>query len=114
VALGARDDLPRLWQGADAFVLSSLGEAFPNAVAEAMACGLPCVATDVGDTAEIIGHSGTVVPPCNPEALAAAMSAMCDMPESERRRLGAEGRQRVLECYTLERMASGFRRAWQK
>ena len=112
--LGPRDDLPQLWQAADAFVLSSVGEAFPNVVAEAMACGLPCVVTDVGDSAEIVGETGRVVPPADPEALADAMQALLDMPAPERRRLGAEARVRVETLYTLERMAAGFRRVWDE
>ena len=66
----------------DVFVLSSQGEAFPNVVAEAMLAGLPCIVTDVGDAAEIVGDTGWVVPANNPQALAAAMrqaiTAMAD------------------------------------
>lgn len=113
-ALGPRDDLPRLWQAADAFVLSSMGEGFPNAVAEAMAAGLPCVATAVGDTAEIVGNTGLIVPPRNNEALAEALQTLVDMPEYERLHLGHEARLRVQENYTLARMAEGFRQAWNK
>lgn len=111
-ALGARDDLPRLWQSADVLVMSSIGEAFPNVVAEAMACGLPCVVTDVGDAAEIVGDSGKVVPPSDPKALAAAMLSLCRLPLAERQQLGRVARQRVLERYTLTRMAAGFQRVW--
>lgn len=112
VALGARDDLARLWQAADAFVLSSRGEAFPNVVAEAMACGLPCVVTDVGDAAEIVGDTGVVVPPSDSEALSNAMLNLCSMKPTARLALGAAARLRVLERFTLERMAAGFRRVW--
>ena len=112
-ALGARDDLQRLWQSADVLVMSStFGEAFPNVVAEAMACGLPCVVTDVGDAAEIVGDTGKVVPPSDPPALAAAMLSLCKLPHAERQRLGIVARQRVLERYTLTRMAAGFQRVW--
>lgn len=114
LAMGPRDDLPRLWQAADAFVLSSIGEAFPNVVAEAMACGLPCVVTDVGDAAGIVGDTGLVVPPGDPQALAKAMLALCEMPDVERRQLGAAARQRVLSRFTLDRMAAGFRRVWNE
>ncbi|KAF1687180.1 hypothetical protein B1992_04110 [Pseudoxanthomonas broegbernensis] len=113
LALGPRDDLPRLWQAADAFTLSSaLGEAFPNVVAEAMSCGLPCVVTDVGDAADIVGDTGRVVPPSDPAALAAAMLELCNMPPPERLQLGAAARHRVLEHFTLARMAAGFGRVW--
>lgn len=114
IALGPRDDLPHLWQAADAFVLSSLGEGFPNALAEAMASGLPCVATDVGDAAEIVGDTGRVVPPGSDQALAQAMQVLLDMPAGERLRLGQAARLRVQENFTLARMAAGFHRAWDK
>ena len=114
-ALGPRDDLPQLWQAADSFVLSSAyGEAFPNVVAEAMATGLTCIATDVGDSAEIIGNTGQVVPPSNEQELAKAMQSLLDMPANERLHLSRAARLRVEENFTLERMAEGFRQAWDK
>ena len=112
--LGPRDDLPYLWQAADAFVLSSAGEAFPNVLAEAMACSLPCVTTDVGDAAEIVGDTGMVVPPMNEEALARAMLEMIAMDGDERHLLGAAARERVQTRFTLGRMAAGFRKVWDE
>lgn len=60
--LGERDDVSSLLHLADIFVLSSIAEAFPNALGEAMATGIACVATDVGDVREVLGHTGRVVP----------------------------------------------------
>ena len=114
LALGPRDDLPQLWPAADVFVLSSYGEAFPNVVAEAMACGLPAVVTDVGDAAEIVGETGKVVPPMNEDALAQAMLDLMRMPDDERQRLGTAARERVQTRFTLERMSAGFRRVWDE
>ena len=114
LALGARDDLAMLWQAADVFVLSSCGEGFPNAVAEAMACGLPVVVTDVGDTAEIVGEAGAVVPPSDPEALAGAMFDMVAMDSDSRLLLGVAARNRVQSRFTVERMSAGFRRVWDE
>lgn len=110
--LGERDDLPRLWQAADAFILSSSGEAFPNVLAEAMACGLPCVTTDVGDAGEIVGDTGLVVPARDAAALARAMQSLRLLTPDERQALGRAARQRVETRYTLERMAVGFRNVW--
>jgi glycosyltransferase involved in cell wall biosynthesis len=112
VALGPRDDLPWLWPAADVFVLSSVGEGFPNVLAEAMASGLPCVTTDAGDAAEIVGDAGVVVAPADPVALSEAMLAMASLSGSERNQLSGAARLRVLERFTLPKMVAGFHRVW--
>ena len=67
--LGNRDDMPTVYSAFDVFVSASRSEGFPNVVGEAMACQAPCVVTDVGDSAEIVGDLGRVVPPDNYQAL---------------------------------------------
>ena len=99
---GPRDDMPAVYAALDIACSASIGEGFPNVIAEAMACGVPCAVTDVGDSALIIGPTGTIAPPHDPVALAGALGALLGLPSEERRALGAAARQRVAERYSLE------------
>jgi glycosyltransferase involved in cell wall biosynthesis len=83
---------------------SVFGEGFSNAVAEAMACQLPCVVTDVGDSAAIVGDTGLVAPPADPEKLAEALLDMADRSPTDRLRLGARARARIMGEYSLHAM----------
>lgn len=98
----------------DVHVLSSIVEAFPNVVAEAMACETPCVVTNVGDAGAIVGETGWVVPPRDAASFAdAIMSAMRDMTNAGSwlaRRQAA--RQRVVESFSLGRMLDEYRSVW--
>jgi glycosyltransferase involved in cell wall biosynthesis len=101
--LGERSDTPRIMAALDiATISSSFGEGFPNVIGEAMSCGVPCVATDVGDSARIIGPTGTVVPPRDAHALSDAWRRLVDGGEAWRRELGESARNRVIERYPLE------------
>ncbi len=100
--LGRRDDMPRLLAAFDCLVSSSAyGEGFPNVVGEAMACGTPCVVTDVGDSAAIVGDTGQVVPPGDERALAAAIVQLLGYDRTARLALGERARRRVVEHYGL-------------
>jgi glycosyltransferase involved in cell wall biosynthesis len=107
--LGSRSDIPRLMNEFDVFVLPSLWEPFGLVTAEAMACGKPVVATNVGGLPEIVEHdvTGLLVPPGQVEPLANALSALLDS-KALRVRLGAAGRQRYLDRFEARRMADRY------
>jgi glycosyltransferase involved in cell wall biosynthesis len=112
--LGLRADSAHLHASLDISTLaSSYGEAFPLVVAEAMACGVPCTVTNVGDSADIVGDTGRVVPPRQPESLAAAWAALLAIPQGDRARLGANARQRILERFSLDRMAGAYAQVYR-
>jgi len=106
--LGRRTDMPRLMASLDIAALSSVSEAFPNVVGEAMSCGVPCAVTDVGDCGRIVGDTGGVVPPGNPAALAAAIVELLAIGEAGRRQLGARARARVCELFPLESVVAQY------
>jgi glycosyltransferase involved in cell wall biosynthesis len=106
--LGRRDDIPTLVAGLDIGCLSSVAEAFPCSAGEAMACGVPCVLTDVGDAADIVGDTGIVVPAGNPEALARGLADMVDLGPDGRKALGQRARQRIEARFSLARMVEAY------
>jgi glycosyltransferase involved in cell wall biosynthesis len=106
--LGERRDVVDLLSASDLFCLSSYTEGLPNAVAEAMACALPCVSTDVGDVAQLVGDTGRVVPPRDPAALAAALRALIEAGNDERASLGEGARRRIVEQFDLTRMVADY------
>lgn len=111
---GKRADVAELDAAFDIATLSSRGEAFPNAIAEAMACGSPCVATDVGDAALIIGDTGVVVPPRDAAALGNGWAQLAALAASERRALGMRARQRIIEHFAREVIARRFVRLYRE
>lgn len=114
--LGPRSDVPAIMNALDVHVLSSLGEAFPNVLAEAMACGTPCVTTDVGDAAAIVADHGWVVAAKNSAALADALtqaheSWVSDSTAWQARQ--AACRAHIMANFELEQMCERYRQAWQ-
>lgn len=100
--LGERHDMPTLIAGLDVLVVSSAwGEAFPIVLGEAMASGVPCVTTDLGDSAWIVGDAGIVVRPRDPEALAEGMAQLITTDVETRRQLGMRARARIAQNFGL-------------
>jgi glycosyltransferase involved in cell wall biosynthesis len=114
--VGRRNDIPAVMNAIDLFVLSSaFGEAFPNVLNEAMACGTPCVTTDVGDASLIVGGTGWAVPARHPQALAQAiMQAIAEKQSDpaawQHRKIRA--RTRIVDNFSLEKMVDGYERVW--
>src|SRR5215469_12850760 len=100
--LGERDDMAEMYAAFDiATLCSAFGEGFPNVLGEAMASGLPCVATDIGDAAELLCGTGIIAPPRDPQALAAAWRKLIDLGTEGRGLLGDQARQRITRDYGL-------------
>jgi glycosyltransferase involved in cell wall biosynthesis len=102
ILLGERSDIPRLNNAFDiACSASAWGEGFSNSIGEAMACGIPCAVTDVGDSAYIVGNTGLVALPREPHALANAIARLIDLGWAERQQLGAKARKRIETDFSL-------------
>lgn len=106
--LGERDDVADLLNACDIYVSSSSSEAFPNAVGEAMSCEIPCVVTNVGDSAELVGDTGIVVAPKSSEELARSMLELIRAGADRRRVLGLAARERIRENYSMARVARQY------
>ena len=113
--LGERNDIPAVMNGIDLFVLSSISEAFPNVLNEAMACGTPCVTTNVGDASLIVDNTGWVVSPKDPKAIANAVFKAVDEKQSDNLtwvKRKNECHKRIADHFTLEKMLKKYKEAW--
>ncbi len=106
--LGEQAEVQKILAGLDFFILPSLFEGFPNVVGEALSCGIPCVSTRSGDTETILGDCGFLVPPGDPQALAAAVLKMADLGPEERARMGARGRARIKANFEIGSVARRY------
>jgi glycosyltransferase involved in cell wall biosynthesis len=114
ILAGPHEDIPAVMNAIDLHVLSSAGEAFPNVVVEAMACGTSSVVTDVGDSAQIVGAAGWVVPPKDAEALAQGIQeALIALDATGREALGQVARTRVQERFALKTMVDAYVALWK-
>ena len=112
--LGRREDVPRLMAALDILVSSSHGEAFPNVLGEAMACSVPCVVTDVGDSAEIVGSTGRVVAAGDMKGMARELLEVLRLPSESKAALGEMARARVAANYEIGHVACLFEAFYER
>ncbi|WP_224981790.1 glycosyltransferase [Geomonas agri] len=110
--LGRQGDIPMVINSCDIVASSSCSEAFPLVVGEAMSCCVPCAVTDVGDSAFLVGDTGRVVPPHDPNALALALDELILLGRDGRRELGGKARQRILDKFSLHSVIREYNRLY--
>ena len=107
-------DMPAFYQSIDAFLMTSITEGFPNVLVEAMASGLPCISTDVGDAQYIVQDLGSIVPPRNAQALADAILAYVQKSEAEKHALKQATRERVEQNFSIETVSRQYMQVWSQ
>ena len=104
---GEQEDMLSVYNALDILALSSAyGEGFSNAIGEAMACGIPCVATDVGDAAQLIGSLGEVVPPRDSKELKQGILTLLNRLEEEGKSLNKDVARRIAEQFNMAKLVS--------
>lgn len=106
--LGERRDMEMINAALDIATCSSYSEGFPNVLAEAMSCGVPCVGTDVGDAASIVGNTGAIVLPRDASALADAIIRLVNVLPAKRRELGQGARERIAAHFSMNVMLQRY------
>lgn len=112
--LGQLRDMADFFSALDVYCLHSVGEAFPNVVAEAMAAGVPCVVTDVGDAALLVSDTGLVVPAADPQALADALRSLLAESPRTRAERGRRARARIAEHFSIDAIKSRYERLYEE
>lgn len=108
ILLGPRSDMSRIMAGLDCLMSTSTSEGFPNVIGEAMACGVPCVATDVGDTRRIIGDTGIIVDIGNVNGLINGVTEIMSASTDEKKRRSVSCRKRIKEHYELSHVTNCY------
>lgn len=108
VLLGERRDIPACLKAMDIFCLHSRTEGFPNALGEAMTLGLPCVATNAGDAAYLLGDTGTTVPTQDSQALADGIEKLIRLDHQQRQELGRKSQNRINNNFTIAQTSEKF------
>ena len=107
-------DMPAFYQSIDAFLMTSITEGFPNVLVEAMASGLPCISTDVGDASYIVQELGSIVPPRDSDALAQAILKYLQLNIAEKQNLKQATRQRVEQYFSIETVSQQYMQVWSQ
>ena len=113
ILLGERRDIPRLTNSLDIACLSSWSESFPNVIVEAMACAVPCVVTNAGDSADIVGDTGIVVPVRDHRALAGGIAKLVELGHEKRKELGNKARMSVLSRFSIESVGRQYEEIYE-
>jgi glycosyltransferase involved in cell wall biosynthesis len=113
VLLGERDDVPVCLAAMDVFCMPSRTEGFPNGLAEAMVMGLPCVATNVGDSSVLTGDTAILVVPQNEQALAEGLLNVMVLSEKQREQMGRRSKERVTSEFSMEKALARFNAVYQ-
>ncbi|MBX7142934.1 MAG: glycosyltransferase [Oligoflexia bacterium] len=113
VMLGRRDDMPRLMASLDVMVLTSQAESFPRVIGEALSCGIPCVATDVGDCRELIRECGAVVGVGDVEAIAYSVVRILQLSDEERNKMSRSARARIEQSYAMQACTQEYVRLYE-
>ncbi len=114
VLLGERHDVPNCLSAMDIFCMPSRTEAFPIALGEAMAMGLPCVATNVGDTEVLAGDTAVLVPAQDPEALARGLLEVIGLTEKQRNQMGQRAKDRVIAEFSIDKACQHYNAVYRE
>jgi len=112
--LQERSDMARFTNALDVSCSSSWSEGFPNVIGEAMACGVPCLATDVGDSAYLVADTGIIVPSRNADAFAEGLVRLIAAGAEGRRQMGKAARMRIEQQFSIPQMVRSFESLYEE
>lgn len=111
--LGEVKDMPAFYQSIDLFLMTSITEGFPNVLVEAMASGIPCITTDVGDAKYIVDETGYVIAPKNSDKLQQTVKKYVNLTKEEKLKLKVQARKRILDNFELTNIAKKYLEVWE-